>query len=181
MSRSDLIKAVALACLLAGCNEARADGLGKKVYAPAELEALGRDGPAPESSSQRFLPDRAAKPPPAEKSAAPSRSEWEKAPDATEARITDPQCTVKRLREWYRVQCPRDSYVSLVGGAREDVTVGGREDAAGAWMVFPARVGDVRAVEFLHLWKWSLEADALLTEQWLPGDPGPSITLTGIR
>jgi hypothetical protein len=38
--------------------------------------------------------------------------------------VTDPNCKVRRIREWYRVDC-KSGFVSLVGGSREGVEFGG--------------------------------------------------------
>jgi hypothetical protein len=173
---------LAMSGLGVGCREAHAEPVyGDKKTPAEELATLEREGPAPQSSTQRFSPDRAAEAPPTDaKSKAPTKAEWASARDAAGARITDPKCRVQRVREWYRVGCD-DGYVSFLGGSRDGVDVGAREDPYGAWFIFPARVGDVRAAEFLYRSKWSLAGDVIVSEQWLPGDPAPLITVEGIR
>jgi hypothetical protein len=46
--------------------------------------------------------------------------------------------------------------------------------------VFPVRRWDVRVIELTRWVKWGVEADVLVSEQWLSGDKGPLITVTGV-
>jgi len=109
----------------------------------------------------------------------PSKEEWEKAPLAPEVRVTDGGCTVKRIREWYRVES-HDQHVSLVAGTREGVEMGHGREGYRASVTFPARRGDRRVFLFSYFFKWWLAEDAIVSEQWLEGDPAPLITVTGI-
>ena len=160
MNRLGWGAAVAIGCCALLGAEVHADPLhGREKLTPEALATLAREGPAPQSSSQRFVPDRAAEAPPSDaKSPAPKKAEWASAPAATGVRVTDPKCAVKRIREWYRVDCA-DGYVSFLGGNREGVDVGAREEPYGAWFIFPARVGDARVAQFLYRFKWSLGTD----------------------
>jgi hypothetical protein len=171
----------AIGCGALAAADVEAEPLHARARPSAEaLATLAREGPAPQSSSQRFVPDRAAEAPKGDaKSPPPKKAEWATAPDATGVRITDPRCTAKRIREWYRVECA-DGYVSLLGGNREGIDLGAREEPYGAWFIFPARVGDARAAEFLFRAKWSIAPDVIVSEQWLEGDPAPLITVIGI-
>jgi len=150
----------------AGCGVAYADP-GAPV---ASASASARPAYVP-------LTDQPA--PPTDKSPAPSKSDWRDAPLAPEARVTDPGCEVKRLREWYRIECS-DSHVSLIGGTREGVDVGRVEESYHAWIVFPARRGDVRVAEMSRRAKWGIAADVIISEQWLDGDSAPLLTVLGI-
>jgi hypothetical protein len=180
MNRLGWAALVAIGCGALVAAEVRADPLhAREKLSPEALAKLGREGPAPQSSTQRFIPDRTEAAPSETKSTAPKKAEWNSAPEATGVRITDPKCKVKRIREWYRVECV-DGHVAFLGGTREGVDVGAREEPYGAWLIFPARVGDVRAAQFLFRSKWSLVSDVIVSEQWLEGDLAPIITVTGL-
>lgn len=119
---------------------------------------------------------------------APTKEEWASAKVATEARVTQPGCAVKRVREWYRVTCTSETWIGLISGSREGVTFGcakrSREDSNCSESVsvqFPARRGDRRAFELFSWGKWGPSPDAILMEQFLEGDPGPQISLQGAR
>jgi hypothetical protein len=121
-------------------------------------------------------------------SAAPSREEWASASPAPEVRVTQPHCDVKRVREYYRVTCTSETWIALISGTRAGVTFGcakthrGDEQCSENVSVeFPARRGDRRAFELFAWGKWGPSPDAILTEQFLPGDPGPQISLQGAR
>jgi hypothetical protein len=120
-------------------------------------------------------------------SAAPTKEEWAAAAPAPEVRVTQPGCEVKRVREWYRVNCTSEERIALISGGREDVSFGctrkTRDDifCQNVWVDFPARRGDRRSFELLTWGKWGPAPDAVLTEQFLEGDPGPQISLQGAR
>jgi hypothetical protein len=120
-------------------------------------------------------------------SPAPTAAEWLAAPEAKEVRVTQPGCKVVRVREWYRVHCSFTPWIELVTGAREGVSFGCQRREKGAatcdesWVTFPARRGDQRALELFTWSKWGPSPDALLTEQFLDGDPCPQVTLLGMR
>jgi hypothetical protein len=117
----------------------------------------------------------------------PTKEEWEKAKTATEARVTQPGCDVKRVREWYRIACTSASWMGMIGGTREGVSFGCKKrqkDDTNCDVVsveFPARRGDRRAFELFYWSKWGPAPDAIVTEQFLEGDPGPMITVQGAR
>ncbi len=109
----------------------------------------------------------------------------EGAPDAGLARIGDPACSAKRVREWVRVACDRyESNVVLLAGTRDGVDFSMAHDKDGnaggiGWVTFPVRRGDRRAILFNRFSKWGFQPDALVSEQWLEGDPGPIVVVTG--
>jgi hypothetical protein len=119
-----------------------------------------------------------------ENTPAPSRKDWETAPIAKDVRITG-GCQVKRLHEWYRVSC--GSWAELVSGTRSEVTFDCQKadrELPGCnelYTIFPARRGDRRAITFFGWSKWGPDPGSILTEQFLPGDPRPLISLQGIR
>lgn len=145
------------------------------------LCAAAPDGSAAPAAGGRpaYLPDLTQPPPPEARSPAPARDEWASAPLAPEVRVTDPGCKAKRIREWYRLECDA-AYASLVSGSREEVTFGPGRESYAAWIVLPARRGDARVLLFSTTSKWSIVPDAIVSEQWLEGDPAPLITVTGV-
>lgn len=151
------------------------------VYSSARANSPADAGSADAGPPPRpaHVPDFNQPIPPAEPSDAPSSADWLKAPVAPEVRVTDPGCSAKRLREWYRFEC-RGRHASLVTGERKGVTVGYNEGDYAVWVVFPVRRGDVRVVLLARLSKWSISPNAIVSEQWLDGDPAPLITVTGI-
>lgn len=175
-----------------GCNPAFADEKrpGPKPYAsgapsasatamPAEPEVKIIDGHKPWAPTLDVaIPETP--------SAAPTKEEWASAPQAWEVRITDPGCKAQRVREWYRVDCGF-GLSEMISGPREGVTfgclkTGGPSDFCDdAWVIFPARRGDVRAIQILRWGKWGPDPDAFLTEQFLEGDPCPQISVQGVR
>lgn len=178
--------AFAMAAGVAGCQSAHAEPAPTPARAaPSVSPSASADAsPAEDAGSgdagrPAYVPDLNQPPPPDEKSPAPASAEWASAPLAPEVRVTDPSCKARRLREWYRVECSA-AHVSFVGGIRDGVDLGSSEASYTAWLTFPARRGDVRVVVFARLSKWSIVPDAVLSEQWLEGDPAPLITVTGI-
>jgi hypothetical protein len=189
------VRALLLACSLLGavsCNSAYADE--KRPYPkpggsaapaasvtamPAENEPKIIDGHKPwVPTLDVVLPGTASE--------APTKEEWVSAPPALDVRVTDPGCKAQRIREWYRLSCGFGE-VEMISGSRENVTFvcvkTGRDSLTcdeGA-IIFPARRGDRRAVEFLSWSKYGLEPDAILTEQFLEGDPYPMISFQGLR
>lgn len=159
--------------------EAYASGSASASALPPEEQPKLVDGRKP------WQPDLSSPPPPVEKSDEPTSSEWSKAPAARDVRITQPNCEVRRLREWYRVSCGHLG-AELVSGARAGVAFhptinkdGFTEDVA---IVFPARVGDRRIFQLYGWSKWAPgDPDAIVSEQWLEGDPRPLISIQGIR
>lgn len=117
----------------------------------------------------------------------PTKEEWASAKIAPEARVTQPGCDVKRVREWYRIACTSASWMGMISGTREGVSFGctkKRRDDSNCDVVsveFPARRGDRRAFEMLYWSKWGPAPDGIVTEQFLEGDLGPMITVQGAR
>jgi hypothetical protein len=124
---------------------------------------------------------------PEESSNPPAKEEWETAPIAKDVRITDPTCHAQRIREWYRLRCESDLAVEMISGRQADVTFGckkERRDDPGCdvvWVIFPARRGDRRSFELFRWGKWGPEPDVIATEQFLPGDARPMVSVQGIR
>jgi hypothetical protein len=158
------------------------------AYSTARAEPVGSASSAPDPSGTAaaspparpaYVPDLDQPPPPADPSEAPSALEWLKATAAPEVRVTDPGCSAKRIREWYRVEC-KGRHASLVTGERRGVKVGYNENDYTVWVIFPAKRGDVRVVVLARLSKWSVVPNAIVSEQWLEGDRAPLITVTGV-
>jgi hypothetical protein len=78
------------------------------------------------------------------------------------------------LREWVRVEC-RGRHGSLVTGERRGVKFGYSESEYTVWVIFPVKRGDVRVVLLSRLGKWSIQPNAIVSEQWLEGDPAPTV------
>jgi hypothetical protein len=141
-----------------------------EIEPPAVAAAKGR---------RTWVPARDVAPPPDDASPRPSKQDWEGAPEATEVRVTDPSCKAQRVREWYRISC-ETKHISLLGGSRTDVDVGRSDDPYAAWIIFPARRGDRRVFLFSRVVKYGYAPDAVFSEQWLPGDAAPLMSLQGI-
>jgi hypothetical protein len=196
-SNDTAVRAALLVCglaFVAGCNSAYADE--KKPYPKPH----GSGAPYASASASATPPEPAAKMVdghspwaptldvvlPDVPSAAPTKEEWEKASPARDVRVTDPGCKAARIREWYRFSCG-SGLAEMISGAHEGVTFNcfrssrDFELCEDASVVFPARRGDLRAVQFLRWGKWGPEPDAFLTEQYLAGDPAPLISLQGVH
>lgn len=198
MSRSRILRACAISTMLA----LAALGLGSLVdaehdaawaappaaasappvsYASASPSMLPPDeepAPLPSGERPRHLAKLDGPPVPEEASPKPTKQDWLGAPEAEDVRITDPSCKAQRIREWYRVACG-DEHLSVVSGKKTDLDID-RSDPAGAAVIFPARRGDVRLMSFAYFFKWGLVQDAVLSVQWLEGDPRPLITVIGV-
>ena len=117
----------------------------------------------------------------------PAKEEWAQAAEATEARITAPDCKVRRIREWYRIDCSYAHWIDTIAGKREGVSFGcSRSDPEDpvcdeVWVVFPMRRGDRRAFELFRWSKYGPEPDSIATAHFLDGDAYPSISVQGIR
>ncbi len=184
---------LALALALAGCQDAYADtgrdprpGYPPGAASGASTAAPLREEPRASDAGTPWAP--AFDVPFVEgTSNAPSAEEWTAAPVAREARVTQPDCEVRRVREWYRVDCERGRGIELITGAREGVSFGCKRREAGdticsdSWVVLQARRGDRRALEIFAWVKWGPSPDAILTEQFLEGDPGPQVSVQGLR
>ena len=181
-------------CARAQADEKRPDPRGSHAPAPsasASASALPAKDIAPPASSARgaWDPDFSSTPVPTEPSKRPERSEWAAAPLATEARVTYDRCKVQRIREWYRVSCKLEHAAELISGSIEDVTVDCRHDALDSdssfcdevYAIFPARRGDRRSFEVFALSRWGSAPDALISEQFIDGDPLPLVSVQGLR
>lgn len=165
-----------IALLLAGCGVAHADEL-----PPLEASATAR-------SAGPWQPDFSeAVSPPMEPSPAPARAEWTEATVAREARVTDPSCSVKRIREWVRVECRFNSAIERISGPTKDVSFGCFNASPDTWgcdvgsVTFPMRRGDRVAFQSFRPTKWGSAADTFITAQFLDGDEVPLISVQGIR
>jgi len=169
-------------------HDSRAAGPnGAQPSATASVSALPSSDVAPPVSSARgaWDPDLSAPALPENASPKPALAEWANAPEAVEARITQPDCKVRRIREWYRVECGGNVMERITGSAK-DIEIDCQrpyspEFCQTAYVIFPARRGDVRGFELFERAGWGLRAEALVSEQYLPGDKLPLITVYGIR
>jgi hypothetical protein len=150
---------------------------GVLMVASAGASPPGGPSGSPPAPPGRLLRDD---PPSEDRTPPPSRQEWASAPDAGLARISDPACSARRVREWVRVTCDRfERNVVLVAGNKEGTDFGG---AAGTvWATFAVRRSDRRVILFNRATNWSPQADALVSDQWLEGDPGPIVVVTGMH
>lgn len=194
MKRIDLRHGLLLATtLICGCGDAYADRgpmpygssaapSGSVSALPPESQAAVIDGHKPWAPTpfQGVFPTE-----PSEK---PKKAEWQNAPIAKEVRVTQPDCKVQRIREWYRFTCGGVG-ATLVTGSPKDVELTVERDQPGAdsfptgvVIVFPARRGDKRLLQTYRWSKWAPgQVDATLSEQFLEGDEAPLITFEGVR
>ena len=126
--------------------------------------------------------------PPAEPSSPPTKDEWKATSPAADARVTEPSCLVKRIREWVRVECTSVTAIERVSGPYNEVSFGcfrtnPVDDFAcdQAWVVFPLRLGERRVFESFRPTRWSSAADSLISGQFLEGDKTPLVSVQGIR
>lgn len=187
-----LVLALTATASIASLHVARAQAPGRPSAAPYAAQASASASadltpPPVTSGPRRWVPAVDVTPPPEQPTPAPTRDEWQGAPVAREARVTEPHCDVYRLREWYRIAC-RHVAIQLVAGNRADVTFASRFASKGderpeeVSVVFPARRGDRRFFQVYTTSKWaSATPDAQASEQWLDGDPLPLITVQGLR
>jgi hypothetical protein len=177
--------------MLAG-QRARADGPKRPATYPAtsaSASASASDRPDAEAvgSHRPWVPRRDVPPIPDARSPKPAKEEWKSAPIAEEVRLTEPLCKVKRIREWYRLDCDHLE-IALVSGHRDELDLGGtmetkdRERFDAVYAVFPVRRGDRRYFELFTWAKWAPgQPDALASVVYLDGDALPQITVEGLR
>jgi hypothetical protein len=146
--------------------------------APSMLPPDEEPAPLAEGERPPHLPSFEGPLVPETTSEAPSRRDWLAAPNADDVRITDPSCKAQRIREWYRVAC-RDEHVSVIAGKKTDLEID-RSNPEGAAVIFPVRRGDTRLIAFAFFFKWGIVQDAILSVQWLDGDPRPLLTVIGV-
>jgi hypothetical protein len=126
-------------------------------------------------------------PPVAEHTKAPTEAEWKLAPNVEIARSVT-GCSARLLREWLRIDC-KEMFkgIALLSGSPEGVDLGPVADPMeangadlSAWVVLPLRRGDRRLIEFIAYRPQTKFCDSattvIVSEQWLPTDPGPLVT-----
>ena len=171
----------------AGPKGAASAGYPQLGSASGSASALPPEDPPAASGKEPWIPRFDVPPIPDQPSAKPDKHAWKDAPIAREARVTEPGCEVRRIREWYRIEC-QNLAIQLNAGRREDVELGGFKESADdrafsrVWAIFPARRGDRRYFQIYRWAKWAPgDPDAQASEQWLEGDPLPLITVQGLR
>jgi hypothetical protein len=125
--------------------------------------------------------------PGAEKSPVPTAKEWLTAKPVKLSRTSKAAagCVATRVREWLRVRCPVETFaISLLGGSSEALSfwIGPEQEGQPGEVQLPLRRGDRRVVQ---LWTKRKEADGtvvpqpslVLQEQWVEGDPSPTVTV----
>ncbi|APR87516.1 Cytochrome c551 peroxidase [Minicystis rosea] len=152
-------------------------------WKPLRTRALPPDerGPAPTATrelAEDALPSIDAEPWPEVASPEPSRVEWNAAPLVRLARSIG--CKAKRAREWVRIECANGNQLLMAGGTRAGLTLSANPELdVKPTVVFPVRRGDRRVIQLGTSWKW-MTPFAVLSEQWLDGDPHPLIAFDGV-
>jgi hypothetical protein len=144
---------------------------------PPDERGTQRRLPSPEGDDDSLAPFT-AEPWPEAPSPEPSRAEWR---DAPKVRLSRPGggCKAKRVREWLRVECS-GNYLLFVGGTRAGLSLSANPELeVTPTMIFPVRRGDRRVVELGGGWKW-MTPFAILSEQWLDGDPQPVVAVDNV-
>jgi hypothetical protein len=140
----------------------------------------GRQRPlhASEPEDER-IPRFTAEPWPETASPEPTKAEWRDAPAVLLSR-SGGGCSAKRVREWMRVACG-GNYLNFLGGTRAGLALSANPqlETVTSTLTFPVRRGDRRVVELGAGWKWMF-AFAILSEQWLEGDPQPVVAVDSI-
>ena len=125
--------------------------------------------------------------PPETPSAPPTKTDWQATAPAEDARVTEPGCIVKRIREWVRVECKFVSAIERVSGPHKDVSFGCFNEVDDGFgcdegsVTFPLRRGERRTFQSFRPTKWSSAADSLISGQFLHGDKAPLVSVQGIR
>ena len=130
-------------------------------------------------------------------SAEPAEEAWTDAEHIALSR-PHPRCSAKRIREWIRVHCRiHATEIELFGGSVEGVSLQHSEqytvyDPTSWWqpytktddaiVTFPARPGDRRVIQLLGslFVRWGgvdFYTKAVLSEVWLSGSDGPTLTI----
>jgi hypothetical protein len=155
--------------------------------ATATVTATGSpDKPAPAP-----LPAVASVSWPEETSKPPSLDEWKTAEELSARGGGASTCRIRRVREWVRVRCLEGETIEIEQVAGPQVHTLGVEVPPNAYAnigsggtVFSVRRGDRRVVQWLTPRNTSVvevESGVVLTEQWLPEDPGPMITIDQVE
>jgi hypothetical protein len=145
---------------------------------------------------EKTLPALDAEPFPEDKSKAPSLDEWQSAPEVAWTRASHSFasfCTLKRLREWIKVRCDKQTAgMRVIAGGAEGVSmplaipIPADRDPQGLLtagrfgeIIFPLRRGERRVFQWFFLnageddynggFFWSVGAEALVEATWLEG------------
>lgn len=128
---------------------------------------------------------------PEETSKPPSLDEWKSAQELAPRGGGASNCRVRRVREWVRVRCLEGKTLEVEQIAGPQVHTLGIEvpplayaDVGSGGTVFPVRRGDRRVLQWLTPRYTSVveaESGVVVTEQWLPEDPGPLITIDNVE
>jgi hypothetical protein len=128
-------------------------------------------------------PDEASKP--------PSIDEWKSAEELSARGGGASSCRVRRVREWVRVRCLEGATVEIeqiagpqVHSLAIEVLPNAYAGIGSGGTVFPVRRGDRRVMQWLtprYTSVVEVESGVVLTEQWLPEDPGPMITIDTVE
>jgi hypothetical protein len=152
---------------------------------PAASASAGApsDKPTLPAFSSVSWPDEASKP--------PSLDEWKAAEELSVRGGGASSCRVRRVREWVRLRCLEGATLGVEQIAGPQVHAIGVEAGPGAYAgvgtggaVFPVRRGDRRILQWFTPRYTSVvetESGVVITEQWLPEDPGPMITVDEVE
>jgi hypothetical protein len=83
------------------------------------------------------------------------------------------------VREWLRLECT-GNHLAFAGGTRAGLSISANPTLeVTPTIVFPLRRGDRRVIQLGEGWKW-LTPFAVLSEQWLEGDPQPTVVVDAV-
>jgi hypothetical protein len=144
----------------------------------------------------KALPALDAEPFPEDKSKAPSLDDWKSAPQVAWTRVSRSRegiCTLKRLREWIKVRCDKQTAgMRVIAGGAEGVSmplaipIPSQNDSQGVFtagrfgeIIFPLRRGDRRVFQWFFLNAgvedyngqlfWGVGGGALIEATWQEG------------
>ena len=151
---------------------------------PTASASTENSAPAPlPAVSSVSWPNEASKP--------PSLDEWKSAEDLSARGGGASSCRIRRVREWVRIRCLEGETVELeqiagpqVHSLAIEVPPNAFANVGSGGTVFPVRRGDRRVLQWLMPRYTSVieaESGLILTEQWLPDDPGPQITIDHVE
>lgn len=142
--------------------------------------------PRPPTLRESFADD----PPPRDASPRPTREEWRMA-TAMALDGASSRCRAQRVREWLRVRCEYVSAqeIALLSGRRDGTFLAVQKRSADWFgdtaesIVISLRPGDRRVialtgVEMGRYMTNGPSTDALLSEQWVDGEPAPLVVLS---
>ncbi len=169
-----------------GTGTAAATGAGA-VTAAGTGTATGTATGSPDKPAPAPLPAISSVSWPEETSKPPSLEEWKTAEELSARGGGASKCRIRRVREWVRVRCLESETIEIEQVAGPQVHTLGVEVPPNAYAnigsggtVFSVRRGDRRVMQWLTPRNTSVvevESGVVLTEQWLPEDPGPMITI----